>query len=250
MLPPHVCYEADMNEGLREAVLAAGGIRALGRALGMSHQAIAKWDLVPASRLVEVERLTGVPRDRLRPDLYPGNPDRRPDLDPVEVERQRVRNALFEGLILVTAIELEHLYDEHLDADEHLHNEKQPDDDELPHDEELRKAIERSIKREISDIEEVARRIIPDIPEIAKRAAEITCNKLLRVSGPETTDLVARLAVKMWHDNPGAMDRLAKRVIEKAVVTRKRRERTEREPGLDPIDPMDIRDKDRTSEAR
>jgi DNA-binding transcriptional regulator YdaS (Cro superfamily) len=44
----------------------------LGRLLGISHQAISLWDRVPPERLVDIEVLTGVPREVLRPDLYRG----------------------------------------------------------------------------------------------------------------------------------------------------------------------------------
>ena len=59
-----------MDKGLEKAIEAAGGIRALARALGISHQAILQWRRVPAERVVEVEEVTGVPREILRRDLY------------------------------------------------------------------------------------------------------------------------------------------------------------------------------------
>jgi DNA-binding transcriptional regulator YdaS (Cro superfamily) len=60
------------NKALREAIEKAGGVNALGRKLGISGQAVQKWRRVPAERIVDIERLTGVPRDKLRPDLYKG----------------------------------------------------------------------------------------------------------------------------------------------------------------------------------
>jgi hypothetical protein len=33
-------------------------------------QSIGKWKRVPAGRVIALERLTGVPREKLRPDLY------------------------------------------------------------------------------------------------------------------------------------------------------------------------------------
>lgn len=60
----------EMDEGLRLAVEAAGGLRALARLLGISHNSIVKWNRIPADRVVEIEKLTGVARERLRPDLY------------------------------------------------------------------------------------------------------------------------------------------------------------------------------------
>jgi DNA-binding transcriptional regulator YdaS (Cro superfamily) len=59
-----------MDKALREAVLRAGGLRALGRKLGIAYQAIAKWEKCPPLRALEIERLTGVSRRSLRPDLY------------------------------------------------------------------------------------------------------------------------------------------------------------------------------------
>ena len=58
------------SDGVTAAVSAAGGVRKLGRLLGISSQAISQWDCVPADRVVAVEQATGVPRERLRPDLY------------------------------------------------------------------------------------------------------------------------------------------------------------------------------------
>jgi DNA-binding transcriptional regulator YdaS (Cro superfamily) len=59
-----------MDEGLRAAISAVGGLRALGRLLGLSYQAIQQWEKIPAERVVEVEAVTGIARERLRPDLY------------------------------------------------------------------------------------------------------------------------------------------------------------------------------------
>ena len=56
--------------GLRKAIAAAGGPSAFARALGINRQAIWGWTQVPADRIIEVERLTGVSREELRQDLY------------------------------------------------------------------------------------------------------------------------------------------------------------------------------------
>lgn len=42
----------------------------LARGLGLSRAAVSLWDKVPAEIVVEVERLTDIPRELLRPDLY------------------------------------------------------------------------------------------------------------------------------------------------------------------------------------
>ena len=44
----------------------------LARVLGLSSAAIAQWKRIPAERIVEIERATGVRREVLRPDLYQG----------------------------------------------------------------------------------------------------------------------------------------------------------------------------------
>lgn len=49
-----------------------GGITRLATALRISSQAISQWKRVPAERVLDVERITGIPRQELRPDLYPG----------------------------------------------------------------------------------------------------------------------------------------------------------------------------------
>ena len=40
--------------------------------LGVSRMAVYQWKEVPANRLIEIEQLTGIPRQDLRPDLYKG----------------------------------------------------------------------------------------------------------------------------------------------------------------------------------
>ena len=58
------------QDGLKRAIAVAGSIGKLGRLLGISQQAISKWQQIPAGQIVAVERATGVPREVLRPDLY------------------------------------------------------------------------------------------------------------------------------------------------------------------------------------
>ncbi|MGO4316679.1 YdaS family helix-turn-helix protein [Agrobacterium sp. MCAB5] len=42
----------------------------LARELGITRGAVAQWDKVPAERLGAVNRVTGIPQDVLRPDLF------------------------------------------------------------------------------------------------------------------------------------------------------------------------------------
>ena len=62
---------ANRTEALKRALKAAGGLAGLADPLGISIQAISQWDEVPPLRVLAVERVTGVPRHELRPDLYP-----------------------------------------------------------------------------------------------------------------------------------------------------------------------------------
>jgi DNA-binding transcriptional regulator YdaS (Cro superfamily) len=56
----------------KAAKKAAGGDRALAEKIGgLTRQAVSQWRRVPAERVLDVERASGVPRHELRPDLYP-----------------------------------------------------------------------------------------------------------------------------------------------------------------------------------
>jgi DNA-binding transcriptional regulator YdaS (Cro superfamily) len=61
------------HQALSRAKEAANGSSALARALSdqITPQAISQWKQVPAERVLDVERITGVPRHELRPDIYP-----------------------------------------------------------------------------------------------------------------------------------------------------------------------------------
>lgn len=48
----------------------------LAEAIGVSPPAISMWTRVPAERLMDVSRATGIPPEQLRPDLYPADPGR------------------------------------------------------------------------------------------------------------------------------------------------------------------------------
>ncbi len=46
-------------------------LAAIAKELGVTRGAVAKWSRIPAGRVIAVERVTGISREELRPDLYP-----------------------------------------------------------------------------------------------------------------------------------------------------------------------------------
>lgn len=70
-----VCMELT---AIQKAAKAAGGQSALARSLKVTPQAVQKMcatGRVPAERVLDIERLTGIGRSELRPDLYPRSTD-------------------------------------------------------------------------------------------------------------------------------------------------------------------------------
>ena len=65
-----------MDTALLKAKEVAGGNTGLAEKIGgLTPQAVSQWKRVPVERVLDVERITGVPRHELRPDIYPP-PDR------------------------------------------------------------------------------------------------------------------------------------------------------------------------------
>jgi DNA-binding transcriptional regulator YdaS (Cro superfamily) len=63
---------SDIIDAANRAVAAAGGPKALKGALGTSFSAITQWKQrgIPATRVLEIEKLTGISRHELRPDVF------------------------------------------------------------------------------------------------------------------------------------------------------------------------------------
>ncbi|CAK7193421.1 hypothetical protein COMNV_01636 [Commensalibacter sp. Nvir] len=55
---------------VKEIIQKAGGCFRLSKSLGITHAAVRKWKTVPVKRLLAVERITGIPREELRPDIF------------------------------------------------------------------------------------------------------------------------------------------------------------------------------------
>jgi len=61
----------DKSQALKRAIKEAGGQAEFARLMGITAQAVSQWDEVPPLRVLAVERISGVSRQELRPDLYP-----------------------------------------------------------------------------------------------------------------------------------------------------------------------------------
>ena len=47
-----------------------GGIPELARILGITRHAIYQWDHIPIARVIDIERVTGIPRAEICPEFY------------------------------------------------------------------------------------------------------------------------------------------------------------------------------------
>lgn len=59
-----------MEMTIKEIAQKVGGVVALSRALGLSRGAVSQWEIVPLERVNEVARITGIPRELIRPDFF------------------------------------------------------------------------------------------------------------------------------------------------------------------------------------
>jgi len=55
---------------IQEVLDVSGGIRALSQALNLTYSAVHKWRGIPSEHVKKIEAITGISRDRLRPDIY------------------------------------------------------------------------------------------------------------------------------------------------------------------------------------
>ena len=64
------------TKALERAIENAGGVCAVARALKVHQTCVSLWKSrkrLPAPRVIPLERLSGVPRHELRPDIYPND---------------------------------------------------------------------------------------------------------------------------------------------------------------------------------
>src|SRR5262245_7341737 len=75
------------ESGLKEAIRAVGGVRALAQKIGISQPSVSNWTRVPAERVSAVEAATGVSRVVLRPDLFAPNAEPVDEVDETDAAR-------------------------------------------------------------------------------------------------------------------------------------------------------------------
>ena len=77
-----------MDEALKRAIAIQGGPSNFAAALCITHGAVRKWTRCPSHHVIFVERITGVTREELRPDLYPPRQKYRGPVRVVQVKFQ------------------------------------------------------------------------------------------------------------------------------------------------------------------
>jgi DNA-binding transcriptional regulator YdaS (Cro superfamily) len=72
-MPLSVAYPLSMDAQLlkiaRKAINQAGGPGKVARCFAITSQAVSQWRRIPEDRVVEMERISGISRHDLRPDL-------------------------------------------------------------------------------------------------------------------------------------------------------------------------------------
>lgn len=57
------------QKAMRQLRAQPGLLAKIARTAGLAPQAVSQWRMVPLERLLVVERLSGIPREQLRPDV-------------------------------------------------------------------------------------------------------------------------------------------------------------------------------------
>ncbi len=90
------------NQILEQAIATLGSQTALAKAIGKSQGHISKWlerSYVPAESVLAIESATGIPRQKIRPDLYPEMssellPNKRPMSERSETKRKSIAGCM------------------------------------------------------------------------------------------------------------------------------------------------------------
>jgi hypothetical protein len=59
-----------VDEGLQLAIKQAGSRYKLAKMLQIDLSGLTRWKRIPSGRIIQLEKLLGIDRSRLRPDLY------------------------------------------------------------------------------------------------------------------------------------------------------------------------------------
>jgi DNA-binding transcriptional regulator YdaS (Cro superfamily) len=70
MMNDIVMNETPSDQAVRLAIEKAGGISNLARAIGVDRRRVFEWKQIPAKRVLDVEKATGISRHILRPDIF------------------------------------------------------------------------------------------------------------------------------------------------------------------------------------
>lgn len=92
------------DEGLSEAIRAAGSVTELARRLGIAQPSVSNWARIPAERVAAVEAVTGIDRISLRPDLFAA-----PAADIDEIDRARAQEYALLATLLARAPDVDTL---------------------------------------------------------------------------------------------------------------------------------------------
>jgi DNA-binding transcriptional regulator YdaS (Cro superfamily) len=98
------------NHILEQAIATLGSQTALAKAIGKSQGHISKWlerSYVPAESVLAIESATGIPRQKIRPDLYPEMsseplPNKQPMSEPGETKRKSIAGCM-KGMVTFPA---------------------------------------------------------------------------------------------------------------------------------------------------
>jgi|TARA_R110000803_G_C11911633_1_gene313331 DNA-binding transcriptional regulator YdaS (Cro superfamily) len=59
----------DLKKILREAIDKVGSQSKMAEAVGISQAGVSQWRRVPIDHIAKVSKITGIPKEKLRPDL-------------------------------------------------------------------------------------------------------------------------------------------------------------------------------------
>jgi len=62
--------EKVVDDPKKRAIEAAGSAANLARLLGVTRQAVWRWRKIPLKHMKTLEKLLGIPREKLRPDIF------------------------------------------------------------------------------------------------------------------------------------------------------------------------------------